>query len=256
MSYESVFRPLNIGSVTMRNRIARGGHNIGTPWVDESDDLIAYHEARAKGEVALTILGIAGVHRTSRSTIPVMDDSVIEGYQRLVERVQPHGMKLFQQLWHAGPARYFQPEQPWSASDTPNPFVGVPPRPMTKSMIDEVVEGFASAARRVKAGGIDGVEIHGAHGYLIAQFLSPATNHREDEYGGSLENRLRFLREVLPRAVDERLLPLPRDLHDHGLGTRLRVAGRARDQPRGVCADDRHGPDHDDGCRGAHHLQR
>lgn len=197
MAYDSVFQPITIGSVTIPNRIARGAHNVGTPWVSESDDFIDYHEARAKGEVGLTILGIAGVHRTSRSTIPVLDDSVIEGYKRLVDRVQPHGMKLFQQLWHSGPARFFPPEQPWSASDTPNPHVGVTPRPMTRSMIEEVVDGFAQAARRVKAGGLDGVEVHGAHGYLVAQFLSPATNHRDDEYGGSLENRMRFLTEIL-----------------------------------------------------------
>ncbi|CAN5344671.1 FAD-dependent oxidoreductase [soil metagenome] len=197
MAYESIFQPLTIGNVTIANRIARGPHNVGLPWVDQSDDLIAYHEARAKGEVGLTILGIAGVHRLSPTGIPVMTDAVIDGYQRLADRIRPYGMKLFQQLWHSGPARFFPPDQPWSASDTPNPFIGATPRPMTKMMIDEVIEGFANAARRVKAGGIDGVEIHGAHGYLVSQFLSPATNHREDDYGGTLENRTRFLREII-----------------------------------------------------------
>ncbi|MCR2764333.1 FAD-dependent oxidoreductase [Microbacterium sp. zg.B48] len=197
MAYDSIFQPLTIGGVTIPNRIARAAHNVGLPWVDQSDDLIAYHEARAKGEVGLTILGIAGVHRVSPTSIPVMSDGVIDGYRRLADRMRPYGMKLFQQLWHSGPARFFPPEQPWSASDRPNPQVGVVPRPMTQTMIDEVVGGFASAARRVKEGGIDGIELHAAHGYLIGQFLSPATNHREDEYGGSPENRLRFLREVI-----------------------------------------------------------
>jgi 2,4-dienoyl-CoA reductase-like NADH-dependent reductase (Old Yellow Enzyme family) len=68
---------------------------------------------------------------------------------------------------------------------------------MTKAMIDEVVASFARAARRVKDGGLDGIEIHAAHGYLVGQFLSPATNHREDEYGGTFENRNRFLVEIL-----------------------------------------------------------
>jgi len=197
MAYESVFQPLQIGGVTIKNRIARAPHNVGLPWVDQSDDLIAYHEARARGEVGLTILGIAGVHRLSPTSIPVMSDGVIDGYQRLVERISPYGMKLFQQLWHAGTARFFPPDQPWSASDVPNPHVGAVPRPMTQAMIDEVVESFATAARRVKAGGLDGIELHGAHGYLIGQFLSPVTNRREDDYGGPLENRLRFLREIL-----------------------------------------------------------
>jgi 2,4-dienoyl-CoA reductase-like NADH-dependent reductase (Old Yellow Enzyme family) len=195
--YGSVFEPLEIKGVKLRNRIARGAHNVGLPWVDSNDDLIAYHEARAKGEVALSILGIAGVHRLSPTAIPVMTDDVIAGYQKLVSRTEAHGMKLFQQLWHGGPARSFPPEQPWSASDRPNPTVGVAPRPMTISMIDEVVGNFAAAARRCKAGGIHGVELHAAHGYLIAQFLSPATNVREDSYGGSLENRTRFLREII-----------------------------------------------------------
>lgn len=197
MPYEHIFQPLTIGDVTVKNRIARAAHNVGLPWLDDSDDLLDYHEARAKGDVGLTILGIAGVHRTARTTIPVRDDKVVEGYHRLVDRLAPYGMKLFQQLWHPGPARYFPPEQPWSASIAPNPQVGVVTRPMTKTMIDEIVESFAKAAARAKAGGIDGVELHGAHGYLIAQFLSPATNHREDEYGGSEENRLRFLQEVI-----------------------------------------------------------
>lgn len=195
--YDSLFEPITIGNATIPNRIVRTPHNVGLPWVDKSDDLIGYHEARAKGGVGLSILGIAGVHRTSPTAIPVMDDSIIDGYRRLVDRVRPHGMRLFQQLWHSGPARFFPPEQPWSASDAPNPLVGVPPRPMTKTMIDEVIESFATAARRVKAGGLDGIEIHGAHNYLVAQFLSPATNRREDEYGGSVENRTRFLREVI-----------------------------------------------------------
>jgi 2,4-dienoyl-CoA reductase-like NADH-dependent reductase (Old Yellow Enzyme family) len=195
--YGAVFEPLEIKGVKLRNRIARGAHNVGLPWVDASDDFIAYHEARARGEVALSVLGIAGVHRLSPTAIPVMSDQVIPGYEKLVSRIEPHGMKLFQQLWHGGPARSFPPEQPWSASDRPNPAVGVAPRPMTKAMIDEVVGGFAAAARRCQAGGIHGVELHAAHGYLIAQFLSPATNIREDSYGGSLENRMRFLREIL-----------------------------------------------------------
>lgn len=214
MAYDTVFEPITVGGVELRNRIARGAHNVGLPWVGESDDLVAYHEARAKGEVALTILGIAGVHRLSPTSIPVMSDEVIDGYRQLVDRIHPHGMKLFQQLWHAGPARFFPPDQPWSASDTPNPLLGVPPRPMTKAMIDEVVECFATAARRVKAGGIDGIEIHGAHGYLVGQFLSPATNHREDDYGGSVDNRMRFLREVVAAIRSE-------VGHDYPVGVRL-----------------------------------
>ncbi|MEV0688224.1 FAD-dependent oxidoreductase [Nocardia sp. NPDC050378] len=195
--YENLFEPLNLGSVTVPNRIARGAHNVGLPWVDQSDAFIAYHEERAKGGVGLIVLGIAGVHATSPTGIPVTHDKVIGGYEKIASRLHPHGTKVFQQLWHAGSARAFPGTAPWSASDVPNPHVGVSPIPMTKAMIDDVVESFAAAARRVKEGGLDGIELHGAHGYLIGQFLSPATNHRTDEYGGTEENRVRFLAEIL-----------------------------------------------------------
>src|SRR5205085_7565771 len=105
-------------------------------------------------------------------------------------RMHAHGTKVFQQLWHGG-AAYGRAGQPVSASAVPTPSVNVIPRPMTKAMIDGTVEAFAVAAKRCQDGGLDGVELHGAHGYLIGQFLSPATNRREDEYGGSTENRVR-----------------------------------------------------------------
>lgn len=201
--YENLFEPLQIGSVTVPNRISRAAHNVGLPWVDQSDAFLAYHEERAKGGVGLIILGIAGVHPTSPTAIPVTDDRVIEGYEQIASRLHPYGTKVFQQLWHSGSARAFPGTAPWAASDIPNPHVGVSPIPMTKAMIDEVVESFASAARRVKQGGLDGIELHGAHGYLIQSFLSPATNHRTDEYGGSEENRRRFLDEVLAAVRSE-----------------------------------------------------
>ena len=146
----------------------------------------------------LSILEIAGVHRTSPSGIPVLADVVLPFYEQLAARVRPHGMRVFQQLWHAGAAFPNRPGFPnWAPSDVPNPMVGVVPTPMTAAMIDDVVGTFARAAGRVHDGGLDGVEVHAAHGYLVGQFLSPATNHRDDGYGGSTEGRTRFLREVL-----------------------------------------------------------
>lgn len=108
-----------------------------------------------------------------------------------------HGTKVFQQLWHGG-AAYGRAGQPISASAVPAPSVNTVPRPMTKTMIEDTVAAFAAAAAaRCRDGGMDGVELHGAHGYLIGQFLSPATNLRDDDYGGSLENRARFAVEIL-----------------------------------------------------------
>lgn len=195
--YESVFRPLKIADVTVPNRIVRAAHTVKQPWLDKSDALIEYHAARAEGGVGLSIMGASGVHRKTPMSVPLYDDAVIPHYQRLMKRIAPTGMKVFQQLWHGGAVNPSRRETVWSASDVTMPTYGGRPIPMTQSMIDEVIEAFASAARRVKAGGLDGVELHAAHGYLIPQFLSPATNRREDKYGGSLENRTRFLSEVI-----------------------------------------------------------
>jgi 2,4-dienoyl-CoA reductase-like NADH-dependent reductase (Old Yellow Enzyme family)/thioredoxin reductase len=197
--YDNLFQPIQVAGTTIPNRIVRTAHSTGSPWVDTNPDLIEYHAARARGGVGLSILEIAGVHMSSPTLIPVWGDMVIPGYQKLVDALHPLGMKVFQQLWHGGNAAPMNMlgGPPWSASDVPNPSVGVVPVPMTQTMIDEVVASFASAARRVKEGGLDGVEIHAAHGYLVGQFLSPATNRRTDDYGGPVENRTRFLREIL-----------------------------------------------------------
>ncbi|WP_419926225.1 FAD-dependent oxidoreductase [Candidatus Poriferisocius sp.] len=197
MAYPHVFQPLDIGGCTLPNRIVRAAHSTGAV----GEDLIAYHEARAKGGAALTILQIAGVHPTSPTDIPVYTDRVLPLYEEMAARLHAAGGKVFQQLWHGGAAieqrslSNFQ--QPLAPSPIPSPMVGVVPQVLTTTMIDELVEAFAAAALRCEAGGLDGVELHGAHGYLIGQFLSPATNLRDDHYGGSLENRTRFLREIL-----------------------------------------------------------
>ncbi len=194
MAFDELFRPIAINGVTIPNRLVRTAHGTGL----SGEDLIAYHEERARGGVGLSILEIAGVHRSSPSRIPVLSDSIVPFYAELVSRIRPHGMKLFQQLWHAGAAA---PNRigyaNWAPSDVPNPMVGIIPTPMTTEMIGEVVAAFGTAARRCREGGLDGVEVHAAHGYLVGQFLSPATNLRTDEYGGSMEKRSRFLREIL-----------------------------------------------------------
>jgi 2,4-dienoyl-CoA reductase-like NADH-dependent reductase (Old Yellow Enzyme family)/thioredoxin reductase len=161
--------------------------------------LIAYHEARAEGGIGLTIIEIAGVQPDTATSIPVFSDRVVPFYDELARRLHAHGTQVFQQLWHGG-AAYRRGTQPVSASAVPTPSVNVVPRPMTNGMIADTVGAFAAAAVRCRDGGLDGVELHGAHGYLIGQFLSPATNLRDDDYGGSLENRTRFLVEIL-RAI-------------------------------------------------------
>ena len=193
-SYPHVFRPLDIGGCTIPNRIVRTAHSTGT----QGEDLIAYHEARARGGVGLAIIEIAGVTVQSATAIPVHSDQVLPFYGALAERMHAHGTQVFQQLWHGGTTYSRNAAvRPIGPSAIPNVQVGVTPRAMTKGMIDDTVAAFASAAKRVETGGLDGVELHAAHGYLIGSFLSPATNQRDDDYGGSTENRTRFVREIL-----------------------------------------------------------
>ncbi len=209
MTYDLLFRPLTINGCIIPNRIIGTAHSTGT----SGDDLIAYHEERAKGGIGLAILEIAGVTPASASSIPVYLDSIVAFYDKLSSRLHAHGTRVFQQLWHGG-AAYGRAGQPISASPVPNPAVNVTPRPMTKAMIDDAVASFAAAARRCQEGGLDGVELHGAHGYLIGQFLSPGTNLREDDYGGSVENRTRFAAEII-RAIRSEVGP------DYPVGIRL-----------------------------------
>lgn len=190
--------PIVIGGVELPNRIVRTAHGTRFGGGTMTETLIDYHALRAEGGVGLSILEIMSVHPTSPSGLNGFDPRIGDGYTRLLQRVRPHGMKLFQQLWHGG--HHTPPldgSPPWSASDVPSPRLGVVPVPMTQSMIDEVVAAFVRTARLCRSLGLDGIEIHAAHGYLIHQFLSPATNLRTDEYGGSLENRMRLLLEVM-----------------------------------------------------------
>jgi 2,4-dienoyl-CoA reductase-like NADH-dependent reductase (Old Yellow Enzyme family) len=192
--YENLFEPIDVGPVTIPNRIVRSAH--GTLLTGEP--LIAYHEARARGGVGMSTLEATGVHRDAPSPIPLYSDECIPFFRDLSDRMRPHGMKVFQQIYHPGAAtRPRKAAKQISASAIPNPMIGGIPMEMTRSMIAEVVEAFGQAARRCRDGGLDGVDVHASSGYLIEQFLSPANNVRTDEYGGSLENRMRFLMEVL-----------------------------------------------------------
>ena len=202
--YERALSPIRIGGVEIKNRIARTAHATMMARAGGiTDELIAYHLARAQGGVGLTILEAAGVHPSSVLSLANLDDGIIDGYRRLAAAIAPTGMRLFQQLWHGGHI-YLQPDgtPPLAPSDLPNPIAGVAPRPMSLRTIDELVAAYAAAARRVQQGGLDGVEIHSGHGYLLAQFLSPVLNQRQDDYGGDFENRTRLLRRVLAAVRD------------------------------------------------------
>jgi 2,4-dienoyl-CoA reductase-like NADH-dependent reductase (Old Yellow Enzyme family) len=221
--YERALSPINMGRLEIRNRIARAAHaTMMARGGQITDELIAYHLARGQGGVGLTILEAGGVHPSSILSLAVTDDSIIAGYQRLADAIRPTGMRLFQQLWHGGHI-YPQPDgsPPLAPGTVPSHIAGVAPRPFTARQLDELVASYAAAAKRVERGGLDGVEVHAGHGYLLAQFLSPVLNRRDDDYGGDLENRSRLLRRVLA-AVRDAVSP------DFVVGVRLSDSADAR----------------------------
>ncbi|MDX2235340.1 MAG: FAD-dependent oxidoreductase [Hyphomonadaceae bacterium] len=200
MALDHILRPIRIHKLEVKNRIARAAHGTSYGRGVISEDLIAYHEARAKSGVGLSILEATAVHPSSVThTVYAWDDSIIPGFAQLARAMQKHDMRMFVQLWHGG--HRWGPAgggAPWSASNVPCPLGAVnTPQPMTVDQIEEVVDAFAASARRVQEGGLDGIELHFGHGYLIHQFLCPLTNKRDDAYGGDLDGRMRFGREIL-----------------------------------------------------------
>jgi 2,4-dienoyl-CoA reductase-like NADH-dependent reductase (Old Yellow Enzyme family)/thioredoxin reductase len=204
--YELLFKEGKIGSMTVPNRIAMTamGNHMAQPGGDVSDIDVGFYEARAAGGVGLVILECLTIdYASGKGNVQQMsadDDRFIPGLRRLADAIHAHGSVVAAQIYHPGRqgiAELNGVESMIAPSDVECQAVHQPVHAMSKAEIDEVIVKFASAARRCKEAGIDAVEIHGAHGYLITQFMSPYTNKRTDEYGGSLENRLRFLREIM-----------------------------------------------------------
>ncbi len=193
--YDNLFQPIQVGPVTIPNRIVRSAH--GTLLTGEP--LIAYHEARARGGVGMSTLEATGVHPSTATPLPLYCDDILPFYEEIAKRVHRHGMKLFQQAYHMGASTFAHGplSRALAAGEIPNPLVNVMPFAVTKTQIDDIVASFGAAARRIRDGGLDGIDIHASSGYLIHEFLSPALNRREDEYGGSFDNRLRLLLEVI-----------------------------------------------------------
>jgi 2,4-dienoyl-CoA reductase-like NADH-dependent reductase (Old Yellow Enzyme family)/thioredoxin reductase len=198
MKFTHVLRPILINRTEVKNRIFRSAHGTYFGKGVINDKLIAYHEARAKSGVGLSTLEVTVVHPTSATNPGVFawDDTVIPGFRALSGAVQRYGMKMFVQLWHGGHHWPGWDGIAWSASNIPSPW-GPTPLAMDEEKIAEIINAFAAAAVRVREGGMDGVELHFGHGYLVHQFFSPYTNDRTDRYGGTLNKRMRFGREIL-----------------------------------------------------------
>jgi len=228
-NYPLLLSPVEIGGLALRNRIvmAAMGTNFATATGHCSEQLMAYYEARAAGGVGLIVLETSAAffpHGASMpNTVGLSSDEFLPGLTELADRIHRHGAKVVAQLNHSGKMAQ---EDTAAGRPIPVPSLIGPARSdmfgvltraevghfikaagpdgrgpqyyeLSVEQIAEMVAGFAAAARRAQRAGFDGVELHAGHGYLLANFLSPYTNRREDQYGGSRENRARFLVETI-----------------------------------------------------------
>jgi 2,4-dienoyl-CoA reductase-like NADH-dependent reductase (Old Yellow Enzyme family)/NADPH-dependent 2,4-dienoyl-CoA reductase/sulfur reductase-like enzyme len=235
-SLTHLLQPGRLGAIEMRNRIVMApmGSNFAEADGHCGERIQAYYEARARGGAGLLIMGVASVAYPAGTAEPyqvgISRDDFIPGLSRIAERAHRHGARIAVQLQHAGKTatRDIAEGRPlWAPSPPPRAHTGFMSaltaeelasfvgglgrhkpqlRVLDKGDIEQVVEWFAAAAARAQQAGFDGVELHAAHGYLLAGFLSPYYNRREDEYGGPLENRARLLVETL-QAVRRRVGP-------------------------------------------------
>ncbi len=202
MKYRALFQPIKIGAVELRNRISMPAINHSYSEDGQVNQrLIDYYAARGQGGAGLIIVGGCSVHEWGRSfrNLGIYNDSFLPGLQKLTEAVHATGAKIFAQLYHAG--GYAKSVEIGAQAVAPSTFAcrytHETARQMENEDLSSVRKSFAQAALRAKQVGFDGVELIGSAGYLIAEFLSPYTNRRNDQYGGCLENRSRFLLEIV-----------------------------------------------------------
>ncbi len=203
--YKHIFEPFTIKHMTVKNRIVMTpmGTNYGEQNAEMSFLHINYYEQRAKGGTGLLIVENASVDSPQGSNgttqLRIDQDNYIPRLFKLCETVHKHGSCIAIQINHAGASAQSARinMQPVSASDVPSKAGGEIPRPLEKDEIMHIVKKYGEAAKRAQIAGFDAVEIHAGHSYLISQFLSPLTNKRTDEFGGSLENRARLAKLVI-----------------------------------------------------------
>ena len=201
--YPLLFTETKIGRMRVKNRIAMAPMCAGYGGPDGSitQRLIDYYEERAKGGTGLIIVEFAYIDNEASQSlftqIGIDRDTLIPGHNELVETVKLYGAKVGLQIVHCGRQRFLGTYPMVAPSRIPWRAVGTVPHELSIEEIKVLVKRFGAAALRAKKAGYDFVEIHGAHGYLITEFLSPYTNYRNDCYGGSLANRMRFALEVV-----------------------------------------------------------
>ena len=197
---QTLRRPVSLGPIEVPGRVVSTSHQ--TSLVDAhlpTDDLVAYHEARARGGVGAVFLEATAVHATgllTDHTIGGWLPEITARYRALADAVHAHGTRILVQLFHGGREQFgASPRAPAVApSAVPSARFKSEPRALTARELGEIVDGYATAARRAREGGLDGIELSFSHGYLVAEFFSPVANRRSDGWG---EDRLRLAREVI-----------------------------------------------------------
>ncbi|MEM7429622.1 MAG: FAD-dependent oxidoreductase [Pseudomonadota bacterium] len=238
--FPNLMSEIQLGSASLRNRIVSTGHHTYLADVEPGDELIAYHEARARGGAGLIVSEIVAIHESagfSGQLLNAFSPQRIPAYRRLVEAVHGHGAKIFGQLFHPGreiaSTGHGMMPVAYAPSAVPNERFHIMPKPMPVAMIEEVVDGFARGGAHLLEAGYDGLEVVASHGYLPAQFLNPRTNLRTDAYGGSSAGRLKFVRDVaaaIRRVLDGGTLGLRIS------GAELDDTGLSQDEVARICA--------------------
>ena len=208
MSESKIFTPCQIGPITLRNRTIRSAAFENMAHGNRpSKELFDYHTAVAKGGVGMTTVAYASVCQSGLSFDGQLwlREEIIPELKKLTDAIHAEGAKASIQIGHCGNMTHRATCgcKPLSPSGRFNLYSPTFTRKMTIKDIDEIVEAFGKAVDMCRRAGFDCIEVHAGHGYLISQFISPYTNHRKDEYGGSLDNRMRFMRRVITRVMEE-----------------------------------------------------
>lgn len=202
----NLLKPIKAGNLELNNRLVMPPMATAKSQSDGkvSEEILNYYKEKSEGGyIGLIIIEhsfIMKQGKASKGQLSVADDDTIEGLRKLAQVIQQNGSKAVMQLNHAGSAAEEEVigSIPVGPSAVVNPRKGEQtPHELTKEEIDDIVKAFSDAARRCKEAGFDGVEIHSAHGYLLNQFFSPLSNKRNDEYGGSVHNRINMHLKVI-----------------------------------------------------------
>lgn len=208
MSESNIFTPCQIGPITLRNRTIRSAAFENMAHGNRpTEQLVKYHTDVAKGGIGMTTVAYASVLESGLSFEGQLwlREEIIPELKAMTDAIHAEGAKASIQVGHCGNMTHRATChcKPWSPSGRFNLYSPTFTHKMTIAEIDQAVDAFGKAVDLCRRAGFDCIEVHAGHGYLISQFLSPYTNHRRDEYGGSLENRMRFMRRVITRVMEE-----------------------------------------------------